>query len=280
MKIFCFDCNRLICRDCTVIDHNGHDFNFLKKCAPESRKTLRDSLAPLKMVQADISGAEKKLNATEAQVDAQKNEVCKSLEQSFHQLKALLEQRKTELVKKASALAQEKKDALAAQMKGLQVAQAEIQSLVEFVVRNVENTSDQDLMGIRMQLQTKVEDEVKRHQQLYLEPATTADIACNPPSPDAIPRELGAVFRISFDIEKLTSLELGKPFTVTLKLPEHKNPTIETMLYSLVNMMSSMTPSVPQSGAGNYNITFTPWVRGRYGLTVRVNGKVIAGSPF
>ena len=81
MKIFCFDCNRLICRDCTVIDHNGHNLNFLKKCAPESRKTLCDSLAPL--IQANIAGAEKKLNVTEAQVDAQKNEVRKSLGQSF-----------------------------------------------------------------------------------------------------------------------------------------------------------------------------------------------------
>ena len=195
MKIFCFNCNRLICRDCTVIDHNGHNFNFLKKCAPESRKTLRDSLAPLRKVQADIARAEKKLNATEAQVDTQKNEVCKSLKQSFDQLKAFLDQRKAELVKKASALAQEKKDALAAQRKGLQVAHAEIHSLVEFVERNMENTSDQDLMGIRTQLQTKVEEEEKQHQQLSLEPATTADIACNPPSPDAIPRELGAVFR-------------------------------------------------------------------------------------
>ena len=80
MKIFCFDCNCLIYRDCTIIDHNGHNFNFLKKCAPESRKTLCDSLAPLRKVQADIARAEKKLNATEAQVDTQKNEVCKSLE--------------------------------------------------------------------------------------------------------------------------------------------------------------------------------------------------------
>ena len=113
-----------------------------------------------------------------------------SSNRSIMQLKALLNQRKAELVKKASALAQEKKDALAAQRKGLQVAQAELQSLVEFVERNVENTTDQDLMGIRTQLQTKVEEEDKRHQQLSLEPATTANIACNPPSPDAIPREL------------------------------------------------------------------------------------------
>ena len=278
MKIFCFDCNRLICRDCTVIDHIGHNFNFLKKCAPESRKTLRDSLAPLRKVQADIAGAEKKLNATEAQVDTQKNEVCKSLEQSFDQLKALLDQRKAELVKKAVTLAQEKKGVLAAQRKGLQVAHAEIQSLVEFVERNVENTSDQDLMGIHTQLQTKVED--KRHQQLSLEPATTADIRCNPPSPDAIPRELGAVFRFSFETEKLASVELSKPSTVVLKIPDHKNPAIQATLKSLVDVTSSVQATVTPNAAGVYSITFTPRVRGRHDLTVTVNGKEIAGSPF
>ena len=280
MKIFCFDCNRLICRDCTVIDHNGHNFNFLKKCAPESRKTLGDSLAPLRKVQADIAGAEKKLNATEAQVDTQKNEICKSLEQSFDQLKALLDQRKAELVKKASALAQEKKDAQAAQRKGLQVAQAEIQSLVEFVERNVEITSDQDLMGIHTQLQTEMEEEEKRHQQLFLEPATTANIACNPPSPDIIPRELGAVFRVSFDTEKLASVELSKPSTVALKLFDLKTPNIQATLKSLIDTTTLVQAKVTQNCTGVYTITFTPCVRGRHDLTVTVNGKDIAGSPF
>ena len=282
MKIFCFDCNHLICRDCVLYDHREHKSDFVKKCASESRKTLRDSLAPLGKVQADIAGAEKKLNATEAQINTQKNDVCKSIQQSFDRLKALLDQRKVELVKKASALAQEKNDALAAQRKGLQVAQAEIQSLVEFVERNVENTSDQDLMGIRTQLQTKVEEEEKRHQQLSLEPATTADIACNLPSPDTIPRELGAVFRFSFETEKLALVELNKPSTVTLKIPDHKNPVIQTTLKSLVDMTwtSSVQTKINQNGAGIYTITFTPRVRGRHDLTVTVNGKEITGSPF
>ena len=254
MKVFCFDCNHLICRDCTVIDHNGHNFNFLKKCAPESRKTLRDSLAPLRKVQADIAGTEKKLNTTEAQVDTQKNEVCKSLEQSFDLLKALLDQRKAELVKKASTLAQEKKDALAAQRKGLQVAQAEIQSLVEFVERNVENTSDQDLMGIRTQLQTKVEEEEKRHQQLSLEPATTANIACNPPSPDAIPRELGAVFPAG-DLAKLNvtlpeTCSVGESAQVSVKVPQSIGTNVQAQLKSLADPSWHLHHHLHPSGQG------------------------------
>ena len=40
LKLFCFDCDSLICRDCTMIDHRDHRFDFLKKCASKSRKTL------------------------------------------------------------------------------------------------------------------------------------------------------------------------------------------------------------------------------------------------
>ena len=284
MKIFCFDCNCLICRDCVLYDHHEHKSDFVKKCASKSRKTLCDSLAPLRKVQADIAGAEKKLNATEAQVDTQKNDVCKSIQQSFDRLKALLDQRKAELVKKASALAQEKKDALAAQRKGLQVAQAEIQSLVEFVERNVENTSDQDLMGIRTQLQTKVEEEEKRHQQLSLEPATTAYIACNPPSPDAIPRQLGAVF-LAGDLAKLNvtlpeTCSVGESAQAIVIVPQSVGTNVQAQLKSLADLSCVMLASVAPTNADTYTITFTPRVRSRHDLTVTVNGKEIGGSPF
>ena len=73
-------------------------------------------------------------------------------------------------MKKANTLVQEREDTLTAQQKGLQVALTEIQLLVELVERNIESTSDQDLMCIHTQLQTKMEEEEKRHRQLSLEP--------------------------------------------------------------------------------------------------------------
>ena len=278
-KIFCFDCKCLICRDCTLIDHNRHSYNFLKKCATDARETLRDSLTPLQKVRTNIAGANKKLAGTKTQVGSQEEEVCKSVKQSFDQLIAVLEQRKAELVKKVRTLAKEKKDALTAQMKGLEMSQTEIQSLVEFVERNVENTSDQDLMGILTQLQSKVKEGEKRHEQLSLDPATTADISYCPPSPDEIPRDLGEVFRfISFTTT--TSPQLGKPSTAVLKISDCQNPTIRAELRSLADPASSVQADVVAKGAGIYHITYTPRVRGRHDLTVKVSGQHIAGGPF
>ena len=283
MKLFCFDCNCLICRDCVIFDHNGHSYNFLKKCATEARKTLHDSLTPLRKVLASIASADKKLAGTEAQVGSQERVICQSIKRSFNELRAVLEQRETEqqetsLLKKLQTLVQAKKNALRAQKKGLQIAQIEIQSLVEFVERNVENTSDQDLMGICTQLKSKVEEVEKRHQQLSLDPATTADIIYCPPSPDNTPRDLGEVFRLSFTPPP--SSQLGKPSTAVLKILDHQNPIIQAELQSLADPASLVQADVVEKGAGVYHITYTPQIRGRHDLMVKVNGQYITGSPF
>ena len=282
LKIFCFDCDCLICRDCTIIDHNGHNFNFLKKCAPESRKTLRDSLAPLQMVQADIAGAEKTLISEETKVDTQKNEVCKAIEVSFEKLKAALYQRKAELVKRASTLTQEKKDALAAQQKRFQVAQTEIQLVVELVERNIESTSDQDLMCIRTQLQTKMEEEEKQHQQLSLEPTATADIFCNFPSPGTILNDLGTVSSQTIPAlqQNIKSCELGASMQVSLVAPTATLADISAHLKCVAHPSSSLQGDVIEKGVGIYSITHTPQVRGRHDLIVKVKDKEIDGSPF
>ena len=282
-RLFCFDCECLICRDCTIIDHVGHKFEFVSKCAPESRRTLRDSLAPLQKVQADLAEAEKRLVSEEAKVGRQEEEVCRSIRRLFKQLKAVLERREAELVGKVGSLAQEKKNALAAQKTVLHVAQKEIQLLAEFVERNMESTSDQDLMSIRTQLQSKVEEEEKRHRQLSLEPTATADIACYLPSPDVIPRNFGSVFdrktpRAYFNAAE--SIELGSPVQVTLSAPTASLGDISAGLKCVADPSPSLEGEVVENGVGTFSISVTPQVRGQHDLTVKVRGEEIEGSPF
>ena len=283
MILFCFDCERLICRDCTVIEHKEHKFEFVKKCAPEGRRRLRESLAPLQEVRADMAGAEKRVVSEEAKVERQREEVCGAIQQSFEQLKAVLERRKAELVGKVCSLAQEKKNALAAQKTVLQVAQKEIQLLTELVERNVESTSDQDLMSIRRQLQSKMEEEEKHHRQLSLEPTATADITCHLPSPDDIPRDLGSVVvqQTPALVEKVKSCELGSPVQVKLFAPRVSLGDISAGLKCVADpSSSSLEGEVVENGVGVFSISVTPGVRGRHDLTVKVRGEEIEGSPF
>ena len=278
MKIFCFDCNRLVCRDCVLYEHREHKSEFLKTSASKNRKALRDSLAPLQKIQADFACAEKGVLAEKNSVGAENVEICKSIQQSFDKLKAVLDQRKAELVKQANKLAQDKEAALTAQVKTLQVTQTEIQSLVEFVERNLENTSDQDLMSIRTQLQTNMTEGEKHHRKTPLEPTTTADVVCNLPPIDAIPSNLGAVLTLALP----KGSAVGEPTKFTVCVPQSMGSKVQVQLKYLVDPTCIVQASVKTSPvrADTYVVTYIPQVRGRHDLIVKVNDREITGSPF
>ena len=193
-------------------------------------------------------------------------------------LKLILDQHKTELVKQANKLAWSKEDALTVQIKELQ-AQPDIQSLVEFVERNVENTSDQDLMSIHKQLQTKMEDGEKHHRKMSLKPVTTVDNVCRPPSLDAIPRDLVAVFTgtyaLTVEVPKISSV--GEPTQFSVNVPQ----SMGQVQVQLKSPHCIVPASVMSAGNDDtYLVTYTPQVRGGHDLTVSVNGKDIFGSPY
>ena len=94
MKIFCFDCNCLICRDCIIYDHSDHKHEFVKKSVPQCMEKLMESLTPLRKIQADIRAATKEVEAVEKEVFDQHIAVSKTIDRSFEQLFEILKQRK------------------------------------------------------------------------------------------------------------------------------------------------------------------------------------------
>ena len=287
MTVFCFTCDSVVCRDCIIAEHSGHTFNLLKKCASEKRRELCNSLSPLRKIHADITGADKELSATEDQVDEQEKEVCQTIQRSFGGLKAVLEQQEAELLSSAVKLAKDKKDTLAAQRVSLQTTQTEIQSVIEFVEQSLEKASDQDLMGICTQLQSKVEEEERRHQQLSLVPITTANISCSCPSPTVIPERLGSVFPCTTQGD-LRTLRVTVPNTAsvgilvqfTIQIPKSVGTAVQAMLRSLVDPSCVVVASLTPTDADSYTVTFTPRIRGQSELVIKVNDKEIDGSPF
>ena len=67
---------------------------------------------------------------------------------------------------------------------------------------------------------------------------------------------------------------------VSVKVPQSVGTNVQAQLKSLVDSSCVVLASVAPTNAETYTITFTPRVRGRHDLTVTVNGKEIAGSPF
>ena len=294
LKIYCFDCNHLICRDCVLYNHAGHKSEFVKKSAPQYKKTLKQSLAPLAKIQTDISAATREIEMVEREVSEQHKAVVGTIEQSFKQLYEILRNQEKQLLKRASELKQQKLDNLGAQKKGFALATSEIQGLVEFVEHSVENATDEEFMSLQQRIQEQIQEQCAKHECINLIPAEVANVGVRVACAEGISDlcQKNAEVLVLADPTKCTAegpgtkvAEVGKStqFTVCTLYQNGQLCTekqvVEAELKSIVKN-SVIHAKVTSKGRGVYEVTYTPEVRGRHTLSVRVNGTEIAGSPF
>ena len=71
MNIFCFDCGCLICRDCTIKDHHGHNYEFVKKAASQVKKEMNQHLQPLMEIKDGLMYAVKEIRTTRSELEAE-----------------------------------------------------------------------------------------------------------------------------------------------------------------------------------------------------------------
>ena len=95
MKIYCYECKHLICRDCILDDHTGHKYDFVKKAAPAIKEKLIERLAPLKETHVSLYDATKAIKSAKSDIERQGTTVATGIEQSFQELHEIIEQRAT-----------------------------------------------------------------------------------------------------------------------------------------------------------------------------------------
>ena len=201
------------------------------------------------------------------------------------------------MLEEASSLVKGKLDALSVQEKGIDMASGTIQSLVDFVERNIENATEEELMDVHTQLLNRIDEETKKHQQSSgeLEPVEEADIVVEVRCAEELRklcREKAIVMKSPVDPAKSTvqgdgikSAEINKLSKVTLHTRStiekpHKKPVVVKAKLTTISSGSVVEAKVKQGQSGTYEIEYTPRVRGRHQLEVTVNDLPVSGSPF
>ena len=295
LKIYCFTCNQLICRDCTILDHKDHHFQFVSKCAPQIKQALQEKLGPLQSTQAHIQDARKQLEQSGNEITAQGTHLEKVINGSFDEMIEVFERHRRELLTTVRGRVEEKLSSLSSQEKGLEVCTAQIQSLVDFVGQNIGNASDEEIVSIHKQLQCKIEEEMKSCNSLDLTPAASAnigvDISCAAEIAELCQKKT-SVIKLVPDPSKCRAEGPGMEGAVTntpTQLVVHtvysngqpcrEKQSIRAELKSMVDG-SVVVAEVTEKEKGSYLVSYCPKVRGRHKLNLLVNQQPIAGSPF
>ena len=282
MKIYCFDCDRLICRDCTMIDHKEHKYDFVKTSAPKTVEKLVENLAPLKEIQLSLSGAAKTVKSTKSDIEVQGASVAKTIEQSFDQIHDIIEQRKRQLLEKAASVTKGKVDRLSVQEKGFEMASATFQSLVDFVEQNIENGTEEELMTIHTQVLKRINEETKKHKcsDADLQPVEKPNLLVQVDCEKAVKKvieEKTNLLECSVEGPGIRDAEIGKAAFVRVSCKSLNPVTIESKLAS---SHGTVQTKVQRKANNVYEIEYIPKVQGRHNLEIIANDLPVPGSPY
>ena len=304
MKIYCFDCNVLICHDCTIKDHLNHSHEFIKKVAPVMKKKLVQELDPLKEVVVSLSDAVEKIQTTESEIEAQGNSATGDIENVFEELQAVIKTHKKKLLEEATMKVTQKLLRLSEQKKELSATCLTVKNIIEDIEECVKQSTDGDVLCVYAKLKNRITTEIEEHRmkEQNLEPVENVDFERIDTScvEDVIKQlksgraELSPLPVVPVDpsqctvtIEEAEAVEVYKATKLSLKIKSGNKISAEGMglcaiectLKSQVNPKVAIKCHVSKVEDDEYCIQFTPTFRGRHQLVVVVNGEVTS-SPF
>lgn len=294
MKIYCFDCNTFICRDCIIKDHNGHNHDFIKTVGPKMKKDILEKLNPLKELKATLSCAMKEVADTKLDVAAQVDQAATHIEDSFDRLFQVLATKKQALVEEAKTKGAEKLERLSGQEKKFSISAAVMQSVIEYAEQCVKHSSDREIVAVRSEVLSRIDCEVKqRYTEDELEPVEEANIRAEVQL-DSVQQilETGAkVFQLPIkctqhlDAEQLPRAVVNElsEVHVSIEFPSSKKKRgrrISQCSLKSVNHGYNLECKVDPIDGNQYRIQYTPTFHGPDEFLIVANGQEIPENRF
>ena len=287
-KLYCFNCCKLVCRDCIVIEHASHHYEFVAKSVSNTRETLNTYLLPLKEKLSGFKESAKLITEAKDNVTNQGVLVARHIHERFTAMIELLKKRELELLRKTESVVKKKMSNLDQQEKELHKAVTAVVAVMDYVNSHLDTVSDEELLSVQHQLYTRIESIMQVYRGLKLSPVEIANLAVKITLEEDLSKmclEKALVYLFPQYRKSYVHVTEVQKKTVQLvtdiKAIEHHIQTgsIDAKLVAEVDG-SEVRGCVFKAGKGLYEVTYMPQIRGRHKLHISVNGEPISNSPF
>ena len=304
LKLFCETCQETICRDCTIVDHREHKYNFVADIAKTERDVLQSSLNETKVKELSVAETLKAVLAMKQCVTSKMSEVNKDIDTFFDEQINALEYYRENFKHEVMDQGQERINKLENQEQGLSTFLAQLKSGMNFANQAMADGDDVKLLSLKQQL-------TQRLTQL-----NSAKIECKPCERDYMKLQ---VHRTVWDLktEEMATLRYQPvdPQKCTVSMFGGEEGVMYQTLAGqmvdlvLINRDEIAIPAVDQvtaavtfakkgsegyeesscqvklqnvfdHGDGSYSFSFRPKCEGHVSLSVAVEGQHVSGSPF
>ncbi len=133
-------------------------------CNIRSKKLIQH-LDPLKKVDVSLSHAVEEIQTTKCEIKVQGDSVTNEIKSSFAEYRKIVDKREQELLKEAAVKVTEKFYHFSVQEKSLSIERAVVQSMIDYTQQCVEHSTDDEIMCIHGDIQSRIDRETKEHQK-------------------------------------------------------------------------------------------------------------------
>ncbi len=177
IKFACTTCNVLVCIECTVIKHKGHDFEELTKHATQQKQKLTEGKELLAQAEMKLGESIKEAKIVMGMVKEKRKEIDVKINEEFQQLEAALKNRKKELIAKNKEISTSKLTGLSIQIDEMSSLKDQITSCNSVVGDISVNFSDAETLAIITPLLAQVSRLSERFEKQTLEPTECDTLA-------------------------------------------------------------------------------------------------------
>ena len=169
VEFFCTDCSVLVCVQCALIQHRGHEFEELNKLSQKKRikikesvQTMPDSNTKLEETLANGMNTKKELKVSKEAVDDQ-------IRKAFKEMREELNRKEKALLAKSSEISTAKETSLTLQLEELTSLKDQMVACTAVVAEVQESYNDTELLSVVTTLQTRVQELTQKFGETPLE---------------------------------------------------------------------------------------------------------------
>ena len=175
LDLYCITCSSLICRDCTIVDHRQHQYNFVNILADQECVKIKMVAAPLKTMLEQVRTAIKKVDDCDHQIKEKSTANVTQVQCVYQRLHETLEQQEAKDLQNTNTCTKTLSSSLHDQKQHLKHLEQSLTSCDEFVsMVTIKRTASQ-LLTHSNDIQKRVNDLTNQVKQSSLKPVCRVD---------------------------------------------------------------------------------------------------------
>ena len=301
LKLFCSTCQKTVCRDCTIVDHHEHKYDFVTDVAEKEKGVIRGFLTKAKVKEHAVVDGIKAVQTMKNGVQKRVSEVNKEIDAFYDEQVKALNYYCANIKHEVSTQGKIRVNKLENQAAVLSSFLAQLRSGISFTDQALQDGDDVKLLAMKKQL---VQQLVKLN---------SSKTSCKPCMDDYLELQkhqtiwdmgeiLSVCYDVPFDPQKCTISMAGGEEGVmyqTLagqevdllllvkdkngqKKPKGGNHVEAIFSFCFEPGLVGANSPVPvrDNGDGSYSFSYHPVEEGNVNLFVRVEKQEVCGSPF